>query len=291
VKFPAPQGRGETQAVALVLAGAVSVQFGAALGVLLIERIGALGATTVRTVLAAVIVVAIVRPKLRGHSRTDLLVGLGFGLALGVMNLCFYEAAARLPLGAAVTLEFIGPLGLAVVMSRRLRDVAWVLLAGVGVYLLSEGGMARLDLVGVLFALGAAACWAAYIVLGSQASRRFPGASAVAVAMIVSTILMLPVGAATSGTKLLDPTVLAIGLVIAIASSALPYTMEVAALRRIPPRTFGVLMSIDPAVAALAGFLVLHQRLTVPQLIAIGLVIAASAGATITARSQIPPQA
>lgn len=288
---PAPHGRGETQAVALLLAGAVSLQFGAALAVLLIERVGAIGATTLRTVLAAIIVVAIVRPKLKAHSRQDILVGLSFGIALGVMNLCFYEAAARLPLGAAVTFEFIGPLGLAVVMSRKLRDLVWVLLAGVGVFLLSEGGLERLNVVGVLFALAAGACWAAYILLGSQASRRFPGAAAVAVALIVSTILTLPIGIATRGTDLLHPTVLALGLAVAIASSALPYTLEVMALRRIPPRTFGVLMSLEPGVAALAGYLVLHQRLAVPQLVAIGLVIAASAGATWSARSQPPPQA
>ena len=288
---PAPHRRGETQAVALLLAGAVSLQFGAALAVLLIERVGAIGATTLRTVLAAIIVVAIVRPKLKAQSRQDILVGLSFGIALGVMNICFYEAAARLPLGAAVTFEFIGPLGLAVVMSRKLRDVVWVLLAGVGVFLLSEGGLERLNVVGVLFALAAGACWAAYILLGSQASRRFPGAGAVAVALIVSTIFTLPIGIAARGTDLLQPTALALGLAVAIASSALPYTLEVMALRRIPPRTFGVLMSLEPGVAALAGYLVLHQRLAVPQLIAIGLVIAASAGATWSARAQPPPQA
>jgi inner membrane transporter RhtA len=270
----------EGRAIVLVLASAVSLQCGAAFAVLLLARVGPVGAVTLRMVLAAILVLAVVRPRLRGYGRRDLAIGVAFGLTLALMNFCFYSAVARLPLGAAVTLEFLGPLGLAVVTSRRLRDLLWVGLAGAGVILLSETGLDRLNPTGVAFALGAGLCWAGYILLGAQAGRRLSGANALAVALAVASVAIVPVAAFTSGPNLFEPVTLALGLGVAVLSSALPYSMELAALRRIPARTFGVLMSLEPAVAVLVGLLILHQRLTAWQLLAIGLVVVASAGAT-----------
>jgi inner membrane transporter RhtA len=264
----------------MVLGSALSLQFGAAFAVILLHRVGPVGAVALRLVFAAVLLLLVVRPKLVGRSRSDLLIGVGFGLVLALMNLCFYSAAARLPLGAAVTFEFLGPLGLAVVMSRRLRDVMWVVLAGVGVLLLSRGGLTDLDPIGVGFALAAGLCWTGYILLGARAGRRFPGVQALTVALVVGAIAIVPLTAVTAEPELFAPQVLLLGLAVALMSSAVPYSLELAALRRIPPRTFGVLMSLEPAVAALAGFLVLDQRLTGTQLVAIGLVVIASAGAT-----------
>lgn len=281
----APSGQ-EGRAISMVLGSALSLQFGAAFGVLLIDRVGAAGAVAIRLVLAAVVLVAVIRPRLWRHSPRDLALGAVFGLTLGLMNLTFYEAAARLPLGAAVTLEFLGPLGVAIALSRRFRDLIWVLLAGAGVYLLSEGGLNRLSGIGVLFALAAGLCWACYILLGSRASRRFPGAEALAIALITSSVLVAPFGIVSAGETLLDWRILALGLGVALMSSVLPYSLELSSLRRIPPRIFGVLMSLEPAVAALAGFLVLRQTLSWWQVLAIALVVIASAGATFSARKR-----
>ena len=276
--------RSEGRAVALVLAGGLSVQFGAAFGVILLTRIGPVGAVTLRLVLAALLVVALARPRLAGHSRRDLAVIVGFGLVLATMNVSFYLAAARLPLGAAVTLEFLGPLGLAVLMSRRFRDLVWVLLAGAGVLLLTEGGFERLEPAGVAFAIGAGVCWAGYILLGAQAGRRFPGAAGLALALAVAGVVIAPVGVASAGTALVQPHDLLLGAIVALLCSALPWTLEIVALRQLPARTFGVLMSLQPAIGTVAGFVVLDQRLTPWQLAAVGLVVAASAGATMSSR-------
>lgn len=279
-----PRSGQELRAVSMVLGSALSLQFGAAFAVLLIDRVGPAGAVALRLVLAAIVLVLAVRPRLWRHSPRDLALGVLFGVTLGLMNLSFYEAAARLPLGAAVTLEFLGPLGVAIVLSRRFRDLLWVVFAGAGVYLLSEGGLDRLSTVGVLFALGAGLCWACYIVLGSRASRRFPGAEALVIALITSSVLVAPFGVVSAGAALLDWWILLLGLGVALMSSVLPYSLELGSMRRIPPRIFGVLMSLEPAVAALAGFLVLRQTLTGWQVLAIGLVVVASAGATWSAR-------
>lgn len=278
----------ETRAVAFVLGSAFSLQFGAAVAVLLLHRVGVLGAGTLRLALAAIVLLIVARPAIRGRTRGDLVLVVAFGLVLGTMNLCFYAAAARLPLGIAVTLEFLGPLGLAVVTSRRARDVVWVVLAGVGVALLGDGRMSGLDPVGVVFALAAATCWAAYIVLGSRTSRRYPRSDGLAIGMVVAAVVALPLGVGTGGFTLVEPTVLAMGLAVAVLSSVLPYSLEMAALRRIPARTFGVLMSLEPAVAALAGFLVLDQRLSGQQLAAIACVVVASAGTTRAAAQPAP---
>lgn len=281
---PSRVGR-EAQAVGMVLGSSTSLQFGAALAVILLQRIGPVGAVTLRLVFAAAMVWLVVRPDLRSRTRRELATGVLFGLVLAAMNLCYYEAAARVPLGAAVTLEFTGPLGLAVVLSRRLRDLLWVALAACGVLLLSEGGLEPLDPLGMAFGFAAGACWAGYILLAARVGRTFPGAQGMAVALLAGSLAVLPLWAGTSGVAGWTPDVLLLGVCVAAMSSALPYSMELAALRRIPAGTFGVLMSLQPAVATVAGFLVLGQRLTAWQLVAVGAVVVASAGSTWSARA------
>ncbi|WP_405541607.1 EamA family transporter [Streptomyces phaeochromogenes] len=277
-----PAGRGTLGGVGLVLAGAVSVQFGSAFAALLFPRVGALGVVALRVTLAAVLLLVITRPGLRGYSRADWAVAGGFGLALGGMNVLFYQAIDRIPLGAAVTLEVLGPLLLSVVVSRRAAGLLWAALALAGVCLLGRGAFAQLDVVGVAFALSAGGMWAAYIVLNVRAGVRFPRLDALAIAMAVAALVSLPLGIGASGGMLLEPGVLALGLAIAIMSSGVPYTLELLALRRLPAATFAVLTSLAPALAAMAGYLVLDQGLLPSQCAAIALVVAASAGAVRT---------
>lgn len=267
--------------VGLVLLAIGSLQVGAALGVSLFDEAGAAGAALVRVALAALVLLVAVRPRLRGRTAADWRVVTGFGLTLGTMNLCIYEAFSRIDLGAAVTIEFLGPLGLAAALSRRRLDLLWVGLAAVGVVLIADPSGADTDLLGVLFALAAGAAWAAYILLARRAGASWHGADGVAVAMAVAVLVPLVPGVLEGGTALLGGEVLLIGLVVAVASSALPYSLELQALRGLPVRTFGVLMSIEPAVAALAGLVLLGQGLTALQVVAVGLVMAASAGATL----------
>lgn len=275
-------------AVLLVLIGAGSIQFGAAFAAKLFPRVGPEGAVTLRLVIAAIVMLAVVRPKIRGRSRADLLTVLGLGVSLGGMNLCFYEAIARLPLGPAVTLEFLGPLGLAVVLSRRLRDMFWVVLAAVGVLLLGKGGFSGLDGGGVAFVLAAAAFWAAYIVVATRTARRFTGVDGLALAMAVAAVLVLPFGIASAGAELVKPGALGFGLVVALMSSVVPYSCEMLAMKRLSAGTFGLLASLEPAVAAAAGFVVLDQSLAWIQIGGIALVVAASAGVTIAQSADAP---
>ncbi|MFB7585950.1 DMT family transporter [Streptomyces sp. NPDC056169] len=268
--------------VALVVAGGLSVQFGSAVAVLLMPRAGALGVVTLRLVLAAVVLLAVCRPKVRGYSRADWGTIVAFGTAMAGMNILFYQAADRIPLGAAVTLEVLGPLILSVVASRRLGNLLWAGLALGGVVLLSGGGFDRLDPVGAAFALAAGAMWAAYIVFSARTGRRFPQADGLALAMAFGAVLSLPLGIAEAGDKLLVPSTVLLGLGVALMSSVLPYTLELLALRRLPAPTFAILMSLEPAIAAAAGFLILSQALSVVDALAIALVIAASMGAVRT---------
>ncbi|RFU86407.1 EamA family transporter [Streptomyces triticagri] len=268
--------------VGLVLTGCLSVQFGGALAVSLMPRAGALGVVTIRLVAAAVVLLIVCRPKLRGHSRADWGTVVTFGVVMGAMNTLFYQAADRIPLGAAVTLEVLGPLALSVIASRRAVNALWAALALAGVFLLSGGGFESLDPVGAAFALSAGAMWAAYIVFSAKTGRRFPQADGLALAMGVAALLSLPLGIAESGSKLLVPTTLALGVGVAVLSSVLPYTLELLALRRLPASTFAIMMSLEPAFAATAGFLVLDQALSATQALAIALVIAASMGAVRT---------
>jgi inner membrane transporter RhtA len=270
--------------VALVLGGAVSVQSGAAVAALLFPRAGVAGVVTLRLVIAAVVLLVVARPRLRGHHRDDRLAVAGFGVALAGMNVLIYQAFERIPLGVAVTVEVLGPLVLSVITGRRVSSWLWAALALGGVVLLARGGSGvdDVDLVGVGFAGGAAAMWAAYIVFSARVGARFPKADGLALAMTVAAALTLPWGLALSGSALLDPVTLGLGAAVALLSSVLPYTLELVALRRLPTSTFAVLMSLGPAFAALAGYLVLGQALTPVQLLAIGLVVAASAGAVRT---------
>ncbi|NWF27878.1 EamA family transporter [Streptomyces sp. PKU-EA00015] len=265
--------------VSLVVAGALSVQFGAAIAVMLMPRTGPLGVVTLRLVLAALVLLLVCRPRLRGHSRADWGTVVAFGAAMAAMNVLFYQAAHRIPLGAAVTLEVLGPLVMSVIASRRLVNLLWAGLALAGVFLLSGGGFDRLDPVGALFALGAGAMWAAYIVFSARTGRRFPQADGLALAMAVGALLSLPPGLMEAGSKLVVPSTLGLGLAVALLSSVLPYTLELLALRRLPAATFAVLMSLEPAIAATAGFLVLGQGLAPAEVVAIALVVVASMGA------------
>jgi inner membrane transporter RhtA len=276
---------GQAQAVWLVLGGIVSVQVGAAIAKDLFTLVPPTAMVWLRLLTSAVILVAIARPRLRGRSATDLRVALGFGVTLMVMNWAIYQSFARIPLGIAVTIEFLGPLAVAVVGSRRPRDLIWVGLAAAGVVLL---GLAPGDvtLAGVLFALLAGAAWACYILLSASTGRRWPGISGLAVASVVGAVVLAPPAIASAGSTLLDPKILALGLGIGLLSSVIPYSFELKALRRIPPRVFGVLMSLEPAAAALAAMVLLSEFLTVVQWTAVACVVAASVGAT---RSTTPP--
>ncbi|MFD5105367.1 EamA family transporter [Streptomyces cinereoruber] len=282
VRDKAPGGR--LGPVALVVTSGLSVQFGAAVAVLLMPRAGALGVVTLRLVLAAVVLLAVCRPRVRGYGRADWGTIVAFGTAMAGMNVLIYQSSSRIPLGAAVTLEVLGPLILSVVASRRWTNLLWAGLALVGVVLLGGGGFDRLDPLGAAFALGAGGMWAAYIVFGARTGRRFPQADGLALAMAFGAVLSLPLGIAEAGGRLLVPSTLALGLAVALMSSVLPYTLELLALRRMPAPTFAILMSLEPAVAALAGFLVLSQALSTTDALAITLVIAASIGAVRTTR-------
>lgn len=275
--------RGTVGAVGLVLGGALSVHFGSAVAALLFPRAGVAGVVTLRLMIAAVVLLAVCRPRLRGHRRADWALVCGFGVALAGMNTLFYQAIERIPLGPAVTLEVLGPLLLSVLAARRAVSWLWGLLALAGVFTLGGSGFDRLDLVGVAFVWGAGAMWAAYIVLSARVGGRFPKADGLALAMTVAALLTLPLGVARSGAALLDPTTVALGTAVAVLSSMLPYTFELIALRRLPTATFAVLMSLGPAIAALAGYLVLDQALTAVEGLGVALVIAASIGAVRTA--------
>jgi inner membrane transporter RhtA len=272
-----------------VLLAVGSVQFGAALARTLFDDLGAGGTVFVRVLFAALVLWALWRPRIRGHTRAELGLACAFGLALAGMNFAFYEALARIPLGVAVTFEFVGPLGVAVAGSRRALDLLWVALAAAGILLLTDpwqGG--GLNAAGVGLAVLAGAFWAAYILLSARTGRVFPGGAGLALAMAVGALVLVPVGVASGGSALLEPRLLALGAAVAMLSSAIPYSLELEALRRLPARVFGVLMSLEPAVAAIAGFVVLGQVLQARELVAIALVVAASAGVTRT--SPTPPR-
>lgn len=264
----------------LVLGAASSVQFGAALAVKLFAHLGPAGASALRVGLGAVVLMAVWRPGVRGVPRADLRLATLLGLTLGGMNLAFYEALDRIPLGVAVTIEFAGPLGVAIALSRRRLDLLWAALAAGGIVLLANPGGAAINITGLVLTLFAAGCWAAYILLAERAGRRFRGGDGLALAMVVASLIPLGPGIAEAGLDLLRPEFLAVGAAVALLSSVIPYSLEMEALRRIPRNVFGVLMSLEPGLAAVAGFLVLGQGLALREIVAIALVIAASVGAT-----------
>jgi inner membrane transporter RhtA len=264
------------------MVGVVSVQLGAAVATTVFDELGPGGAVFLRTLFAAVVLLAIWRPAaalLRGSTRRDV---IAFGLVIAGMNCFFFLALDRLPLGIAVTLEFAGPLTVAIASSRRPLDGLWVALAGGGILLLAPGIGAGLDPLGVVFALTAGAFWGAYILLSSRIGRGPAGRPSLALAMGLAALVLIPIGIADGGAELWQPRLLAIGAAIALLSSAIPYLTEMEALRRLPAGTFGVLLSMEPAFAALIGFIALDQDLLTRELVAVGLVIAASAGALST---------
>ncbi|WP_069166679.1 EamA family transporter [Nocardia altamirensis] len=277
----AERGLGGVPPTALVLAGIVSVQVGAALAKQLFASTGAAGAVSLRLVFAGVVLLVFWRSALR-IGRRAVPVVLAYGTVLALMNLSFYEAIDRIPLGMAVTIEFLGPLAVALAGSRRWIDPVWAVLAGGGVVLLTQAD-GEVEWLGVLLALAAGALWAAYILLSAAMGEQTAGGGGLALAMAFGGVLMAPVGIIDAGSSLLDPAVLAVAFGVAMLSSVLPYSVELEALRRIPPRVFGVLMSLEPAVAALAGLLVLGQFMNIPQWVGVICVVAASAGATRTA--------
>jgi inner membrane transporter RhtA len=266
--------------VPLVLVAITSLQFGAALAGTIFDETGPAGTALLRALFAALILVAIWRPRPSAYSASDLRLVALFGLVLGAMNLCIYESFSRIPLGVAVTIEFAGPLGIAVALSRRRLDLACAALAALGIVLLADPGSGSVDVVGVVFALLAAACWAVYILVAQAAGRVFTGGRGVALAMSVAVLVPLVPGIVGAGSELLQPQWLAIGCAVALLSSVLPYSLETEALRRLPANVFGVLMSLEPGVAALAGFAVLGQDLRARDVVAIALVVVASIGVT-----------
>lgn len=275
---------GSVPPTGLVLLSMLSVQLGAALAKGLFSIIGPAGTVSLRLVFAAVVMCAMVRPRLRGHRRAEYGLVLLFGLTMAAMNLCFYGALSRIPLGIAVTLEFLGPLAVAVAGSRRRLDLLWAAFAAAGIVLLSPLTGASLDPLGILLALSAGGGWAAYILLAGRTGRAFPGAEGLALAMGVGAAAILPVGLAVGGNALLSPWLLLQGAGVALLGSVLPFSLEFEALKRVPAHVFGVLMSLEPAIAALVGLIVLSEPISARTLAALALVSAATVGTTRTNR-------
>ena len=294
----------------LVVTGIFSVQFGAGLAARLFGQIPPAGVTALRLWTSAVVMVLVgARPLrnvvsgvVRRRAWREAAVVIAFGLTLAIMNYSIYQSFARIPLGISVTVEFLGPLGVAVASSRRVLDLLWVGLAGAGVVLLTRGGAALSHgsapgggrgevAAGLAFALLAGLAWAAYILLSRATGQRFPGSTGLAIAMVVAAIAITPVGVAAGHAALLRPTVLLTGLAIGLLSSIIPYSLELEALRRIPARVFGIWMSLEPAAAALVGLVILGQALAVREWIAIGCVMVACAGAARGAREPQAPEA
>lgn len=274
-----PRSAGATPAVLLVIAGLACQEAGAALAVLLFPQVGPLGMVMLRLVFSAVILLLIARPRITGHSRSDWTGVVLFGVVLALMNGLFYLALERLPLGVTVTIEVLGPLVLSIVASRRASAWLWAVLAFAGVVALGGGGWDRLDPLGVLFALGAAASWAFYILASARVGRAFPKLNGLALAMTVGAVLALPFGIVDAGPALLRIELVALGAAVAVLSSTIPYAFELIALRRLPAAVFAILLSLAPATAALAGFVFLGQHMTLLEIVGIALVIAASIGA------------
>ena len=261
--------------------GMLSVQIGAAFAKSLFPVLGPYGTVFLRLAFAALILMVAWRPRVRGHRGRDYLLVLLFGLVFAVMNTSFYAALDRLPLGVAVTVEFVGPLGVAVFGSRRLLDLLWaVLAAGVSCCSRRSGSGVQIDPLGLALALVAGLCWAAYILISVRVGRSFPGGTGLALGTVVGAVLVAPLGIWQGGAQLLDWPLLAMGAAVALLSSVIPYSFELEALRKLPARVFGVLMSIEPAIAAMVGFVVLGEALGERELLALGLITAASIGAT-----------
>lgn len=267
-----------------VLLSIVSVQAGAALAKGLFPLLGAATTTSLRIGLSVLVLLVVVRPRLGRLQPAQWRAVVPYGLSLGLMNLLFYSALARVPLGLAVTVEFIGPLALALAGARRWVDVVWAVLAGAGICLIAPWNGQGVDLWGLGLALAAGGCWAAYIVLSRRTAAVLPGQQGVAIGMLVALVPVLPFGVASGGLLLLTPYLLLLGALLALFSSVLPFSLELHALKTMPTRTFSILMSLEPVAAALSGWLLLHEQLTTGQWLAVACIVAASVGATQTAR-------
>ncbi|MFV0319341.1 MAG: EamA family transporter [Microbacterium sp.] len=266
-------------AVGFVVLGLVCQEVGAAIATTLFPNAGPLGMVMLRLVFSAALLLIIARPALRGHHRSSWTAVVGFGLVLAVMNGFFYLALERLPLGVTVTIEVLGPLTLSIIVRRRASAWLWALLALTGAAALAGGGWDRLDPIGVLYALAAAASWAFYILASARVGRAFPRLDGLALAMTVGALVSLPFGIMDAGAALLDPMIIGLGAAVAVLSSTIPYALELLALRRLQASAFAVLMSLGPATAALAGFVLLGQHLSWLEIVGIALVVLASMGA------------
>lgn len=284
-----PSASSTRAAAAMAFGSIVSVQCGAALGTTLFDEVGPSGAVFLRALFAALLLLALTRGRgvlpLRREGLGDLVL---FGVAVAAVTFFFYAALDRLPLGVTVTLQFTGPLGVAIFTSHRRRDALWALLAGAGILLLSDGFGDGIDPVGAALALTAGAFWALYILQSARVGRANPGLGGLVVSATIAALLLAPLGIAAGGEELLSPAVLAVGLAVGLLSSAVPYVFEMEALRRLPRAVFGVLMSFEPVVAALVGFLALSQDLAAVEVLAIGLVVIACAGALRSAAGPAP---
>lgn len=268
----------------LVIGAIISVQFGAAIAKSLFGAVDPTSIAWLRMAVAAVVLLAVARPRFAGRNWADWRVVLGYGVALATMNWAIYQSFARIPIGLAVTIEFLGPLGVAVATSRRVKDLLWVGLAGAGVVLLGWSPVEP-DWIGIGFALLGAAAWAGYILASGPVGRRWSGVSGVSVGSLVGAAIFLVPGVVLGGATLWQPEILAVGVGVGVLSSVIPYGLEMVALRRIPPGVFGILMSLEPAAAALSALLILGERLHLVELIAMACVIVASVGATRTRNS------
>ncbi|WP_369752168.1 DMT family transporter [Flavobacterium sp. WC2409] len=271
-----------------VLFAIISVQSGAAIAKTLFPSIGAAGTASLRIGISAIILFAVYRPNLFKITPNQWKIVIPYGLSLGAMNLIFYLAIERIPIGLAVTLEFIGPLVVAVMGSKRLLDYLWVLLAAAGIVLIAPWSDNGIDLLGVLFALLAGALWAAYIVLGGKISKIMKGGEAVATGMLFASILIVPFGILGNGLNNLTPTFLYLGIALALLSSAIPFTLEMKALGQLPARTFSILMSLEPAAASICALIFLQEHLTFNEVLAVIFVVIASVGSTITSKKTTP---
>lgn len=282
-----PAASGPLVGVALVIGSCLSLPFGAAVAAQLFPVLGPWGVTSLRVAIAAVLLVVIVRPRPGKWTRAQWLAAVLFGVSLAAMNGFFYAAIDRIPLGPAVAIEFLGPLVLAAVLTRKLADFAWVGVALLGMVVLGIDGLIGaepLDPLGVVFILIAAGFWVMYIRMSARVGALIPGNSGLAMGLVVAAVLLIPVGIPAASTVAMDPQLLLLAAVTAVLSSVIPYSFELAALRRLPQRVFGVLLSLEPAFATLAGWLILGQDATPLRMLAVALVIAASVGTTLGVR-------
>ncbi|MBP1224619.1 EamA family transporter [Flavobacterium sp. 1355] len=270
--------------VPAVLLAIISVQCGAAIAKTLFPALGAAGTASIRIGVSALILLLAYRPNLKQITPQQWKIVVPYGLSLGAMNLVFYFAIERIPIGLAVTLEFIGPLLVAIIGSRRIVDYLWVLLAAAGIVLIAPWTNSRIDTLGVLFALLAGALWAAYIVLGGKISKIMNSGQAVSTGMLFAALLILPFGFYENGLINLTPKLFGMGVALALLSSAIPFTLEMKALGQLPPRTFSILMSLEPAAASICAFIFLQENLTLYEILAVVCVVVASAGSTLTAK-------